>query len=139
LSLGCAGGGLRLLGLLYALSSASLLLAGCDGSLAGSLTGLWSLRSSLLNHVEGSTDDGTLVLNGTARALLRNFLYTPLDLPQTPATRIPYLRDTLLVLSTEENGPGDATGVLALKEERFGLSVLESENLAVTTDVDLAL
>jgi hypothetical protein len=52
---------------------------------------------------------------------------------------ISYLRDTLLVLSSEENGPGNATGVLALKEERLGFAILESEDLAVTTDVELAL
>ena len=50
-----------------------------------------------------------------------------------------YLGDTLLVLSAEENSPCDATGVLALEEEGFGLSILESEDLAVTTDVQLAL
>lgn len=50
-----------------------------------------------------------------------------------------YLRNTLLVLSAEENGPCDATGVLSLKEEGFSLSILESEDLAITTDVQLAL
>lgn len=43
------------------------------------------------------------------------------------------------MLSSEKNSPCDATGVLALKEEGLGLSVLESEDLAVTTDVELAL
>ena len=52
---------------------------------------------------------------------------------------MPYLRDTLLVLSSEENSPGNATGVLALEEEGFGLAILESEDLAITTDVELAL
>jgi hypothetical protein len=50
-----------------------------------------------------------------------------------------YLRDSLLVLSAEENGPGDAAGVLALEEEGLGLAILESEDLAVSTDVELAL
>jgi hypothetical protein len=50
-----------------------------------------------------------------------------------------YLRDTLAVLSAEEDGPGDAAGVLALEEERLGLSVLETEDLAVTADEELAL
>jgi hypothetical protein len=50
-----------------------------------------------------------------------------------------YLRDTLFVLSSEEDGPCDATGVLALEEKRLGLAVLESEDLAVSTDVELAL
>ena len=52
---------------------------------------------------------------------------------------MPYLRDTLLVLSSEKDGPCNATGVLALKKEGFGLAVLESEDLAITADVELAL
>jgi len=43
------------------------------------------------------------------------------------------------VLSAVKNGPGDLAGVLALEEERLGLAVLETEDLAVTTDVELAL
>lgn len=50
-----------------------------------------------------------------------------------------YLRDTLLVLATEENGPCNAAGVLALQEQRLGFAVLEAEDLAVTTDIELAL
>jgi hypothetical protein len=50
-----------------------------------------------------------------------------------------YLSDTLAVLSSEKDGPGNATGVLALEEERLGLAVLESEDLAVATDVELTL
>jgi hypothetical protein len=50
-----------------------------------------------------------------------------------------YLRDTLLVLSAEKDGPGNAAWVLALEEEGLGLSILETENLRVTTDVELAL
>ena len=49
------------------------------------------------------------------------------------------LRDTLAVLATEENSPGNAAGVLALEEERLGLAVLEAEDLAVATDVQLTL
>jgi hypothetical protein len=49
------------------------------------------------------------------------------------------LRDTLAVLATEENSPCDAAGVLALEEEGLGLSVLETEDLAVTTDEQLTL
>jgi hypothetical protein len=52
---------------------------------------------------------------------------------------LPYLRDTLLVLSSEKDGPCNATRVLALEEEGFGLSILESEDLAITTDIELAL
>jgi len=43
------------------------------------------------------------------------------------------------VLSAEKNGPCDAAGVLALEEKRLGLAVLETEDLAVSTDVELAL
>ncbi len=39
------------------------------------------------------------------------------------------------MLSSEKDGPSNATGVLALEEEGFGLSILESEDLAVTADV----
>ena len=53
--------------------------------------------------------------------------------------RLSYLRDTLPVLSPVEDGPGDAAGVLALQEERLGFAILESEDLAVATDVELTL
>jgi len=43
------------------------------------------------------------------------------------------------VLSAVKDGPGDLARVLALEEERLGLAVLETEDLAVTTDVELAL
>ena len=49
------------------------------------------------------------------------------------------LRDALLVLPPEESGPGDPARVLALQEETLSLAVLEPENLAVSTDVELAL
>lgn len=50
-----------------------------------------------------------------------------------------YLRDALAVLPAVEDGPGNTAGVLALKEERLGLAILEAENLAVATDVQLTL
>jgi hypothetical protein len=50
-----------------------------------------------------------------------------------------YLRDTLSPLATAENSPCDLTGVLALEEERLGLSALEAEDLAVRADEELAL
>ncbi len=50
-----------------------------------------------------------------------------------------YLSDTLAVLSAVEDSPGDAARVLALEEEGFALAVLESEGLAVATDIDLTL
>lgn len=43
------------------------------------------------------------------------------------------------MLSSEQNGPCDTAGVLALEEEGFGLAILETEDLAVSTDVELAL
>lgn len=53
--------------------------------------------------------------------------------------KLPYLRDTLLVLSSEKYGPCDSAGILSLKEQRLGLSILESEDFAVAADVELAL
>ena len=49
------------------------------------------------------------------------------------------LRDTLLVHTSEESGPGYSARILALKEEGFCLAILETEDLAVTTDIELAL
>ena len=69
-----AGSGLRLLSLLLGLGSGLLLLALLDGSGAGSVAGLRALGTSLLDHIEGSTDDGALVLDGAAGTLLSNFL-----------------------------------------------------------------
>jgi len=122
LSLSSSCSRLGLLSLLRACSSSSLLLSFLDSSKSGGWSGLWSLSSSLLNHIEGSTNNGTLRLDCSAGSLLRNFL-----------------RDTLLVLSSEKDGPGNATGVLALEKERLGFAVLESEDLAITTNVKLAL
>jgi len=58
-----------------------------------------------------------------------------------------YLRDvtvtnlvnTLLLLATEQNSPGNPSRVLTLQEERFRLSVHEAENLRVTTYKELSL
>jgi len=122
LSLRCTRRVLRLLSLLCTLSRGSLLLALLDCGLSGSGAGFRAHRSSLLDHIEGGTDDGSLGLDCAAGSLLRDFL-----------------RDTLLVLSSEENGPCDTAGVLALEEKRLGLAVLETEDLAVATDVELAL
>lgn len=41
--------------------------------------------------------------------------------------------------SSVERGPGYSSRVLALQKEGFGLAILESEDLAVTADVELAL
>jgi hypothetical protein len=58
-----------------------------------------------------------LVLDGLSGSLLRNFF-----------------SDTLLVLSSEKNGPSNSSWVLSLVEEGCRLRVLESENLGVTSD-----
>lgn len=55
------------------------------------------------------------------------------------AVVVAYLRDTLSPLATAENSPRDLAGVLALEEKRLGLSVLETEDLAVRADEELAL
>ena len=43
------------------------------------------------------------------------------------------------MLAAVEGRPGDAAGVLSLEEERLGFAILESEDLAVATDVELTL
>ena len=75
-TLGSSGGVLSLVGLLLALGGGLLLLGLLDGLLAGGGTGLGALGAALLDNVEGSTDDGTLVLDGTAGTLLGDFLYS---------------------------------------------------------------
>lgn len=50
-----------------------------------------------------------------------------------------HFRDTLFVLSAIEGCPCNPARVLTLQEERFGLATLETENLAVTTNVKLPL
>jgi hypothetical protein len=74
LSLCCRSGTLRLLGLLCALCCGTLLLSFLDSGCTGSGTGFGSLGSSLLDHVERGTDDGTLRLDCAAGSLLGNFL-----------------------------------------------------------------
>jgi len=154
-SLCSTGSVLRLLSLLCALGSSSLLLALLDSSLTGGGTGFWSLTATLLDHIEGGTDNSTLRLDGTAGSLLGNFLLFRVwlaDVPISPniqpdallvyqpeSQEYSYLRDTLLVLSAEQDSPGNSAGVLALEEEGFGLSILEAEDLGITADVELAL
>ena len=52
---------------------------------------------------------------------------------------VTYLCETLLMLPSEEHRPRNPPRVLALQEERFGLAVLEAEDLTVATNVKLAL
>ena len=49
------------------------------------------------------------------------------------------LRNSLLVHPPIKDGPSYSSRVLALQKQGFGLAILESEDLAVTTDVELAL
>lgn len=75
LASGALGGGLSLLSLLRALGSGTLLLALLDGGLAGSGAGLGALCAALLDHVEGSTNDGTLGLDLATAAGLGGLLW----------------------------------------------------------------
>ena len=68
------------------------------------------------------TDDTTLVLDGLSRSLLGDLL-----------------GNTLLVYSSEYDGPCDLSGVLSLQEERLLLGGDESERLGVGLDVKLSL
>jgi hypothetical protein len=49
------------------------------------------------------------------------------------------LRYALLVLAPEQHRPRDPAWVLSLKKEGLGFAILETEDLAITTDVELAL
>lgn len=75
LALGGDGSVLGLLGLLDGSGGGLLLLALLDGGLAGGGTGLGALSAALLDQLEGGTNDGTLSLDGTASALLGDFLW----------------------------------------------------------------
>jgi hypothetical protein len=75
LATGTSGGRLGLLGLLLRLGRGLLLLALLDGGGAGGGAGLGALGAALLDHVEGGTDDGTLVLDCAAGTLLGNLLF----------------------------------------------------------------
>lgn len=75
LATGTGGGGLGLLSLLLAVAGGLLVLGVLDGLLAGGGAGLGALVAALLDHIERGTDDGALVLDGTAGTLLGNLLY----------------------------------------------------------------
>ena len=77
---------LRLLHLLLALYSRLLLLAFLDRGLAGCGAGFGSLRAALLDHVEGSAHDAALLLDGTAGALLGDFLAREMSLSGCDST-----------------------------------------------------
>lgn len=73
-TLGSRGGALCLLGLLGGLLGLLLLLGLLDGSSASSGASLGAHGAALLDHIEGSTNDGTLGLDGAASALLGDLL-----------------------------------------------------------------
>lgn len=71
---GTLGGALGLLSLLDGGGLLLLLLALLDGGETGGGAGLGAHGALLLDHIEGSTDDGTLGLDGAASALLGDLL-----------------------------------------------------------------
>lgn len=85
--------------------------------LSGGLSLSWLLVSLLLNLLQRSTDDWSLVLDSSSGSLLGGLL-----------------RDTLLVVSSVQDGPSNSSWVLSLVEQRGRLRGLESENLGVTSD-----
>lgn len=74
LALGGRGGELGLLGLLGLRGRELLLLGLLDGLGAGRGAGLGALGAPLLDHIERSTNDGALGLDGAAGPLLGDFL-----------------------------------------------------------------
>jgi len=72
-SLGSTGE-LGLLGLLGGSGLLLLVLAVLDGSETGGAAGLRAHGAALLDHIEGSTNDSTLGLDGATSALLGDFL-----------------------------------------------------------------
>ena len=141
-------GSLGLLRPLLALCGSALVLASLDRLSAGCRTSLWALGAALLDHIERCTDNGTLGLDLLATAGLGLLLWSVLvSRPDIRAVRRgascvwgdAHLRDTLPPLSPAKDGPCDAAGVLALEEKRLGLAVLETEDLAVGADEELAL
>lgn len=81
LALGGLAGVLGLLGLLLGGGGGLLLLALLDGGGAGGGAGLGALVALLLDHIEGSTNDGTLGLDGPPGALLGDLLQRGLACP----------------------------------------------------------
>lgn len=69
-----SGSVLSLLGLLSGSGGLLLLLGLLDGGSAGSGASLRAHGAALLDHIEGSTNDGTLGLDGAASALLGDLL-----------------------------------------------------------------
>lgn len=106
-----------LLSLSLSLLGLSSLLGKSQSLLSGSLSLSWLLVSLFLDEFQRSTDNWSLVLDGSSGSLLRGLL-----------------RDTLLVVSSVQDGPRNSSWVLSLLEQRSGLGGLESEDLGVTSD-----
>lgn len=98
-ALGGGGGVLGLLSLLAALGSGLLLLGLLDSLLAGGGTSLGAHAAALLDHIKGGTDDGTLVLDDTAGALLGNFLFMVKTDPVSNCSSTSYFASPVIVLS----------------------------------------
>lgn len=107
-------GSLCLVGLALVLPLLLVLLALGKSLCLSSGSHLWLLVPACGNGVQRGTDDTSLVLDGSARALLGSLL-----------------GDTLLVHATAEDGPGDLAWVLSLQEEGLALGGDESERLCV--------
>jgi hypothetical protein len=69
------GSGLCLFSLLLGLSCGLLLFALFDSGRAGGVAGFGTLGTALLDHIEGGTNNSTLVLDGTTSTFLGNFLF----------------------------------------------------------------
>lgn len=120
--LGNLGGGTgssksSLLSLSLSLLGLSSLLGKSQSLLSGGLSLSWLLVSLFLDEFQRSTDNWSLVLDGSSGSLLSGLL-----------------RDTLLVVSSVQDGPRNSSWVLSLLEQRSGLGGLESEDLGVTSD-----
>lgn len=117
LVLSTLGGGLGVLLLSLSLSELSSLLSLLQSVLSGGLSLSWLLVSLLLDLLQRSTDNRSLMLDSSSGSLLGGLL-----------------RDTLLVVSSVQDGPSNSSWVLSLVEQRSRLRGLESENLRVTSD-----
>lgn len=117
LTLSTLSSGLGVLLLSLSLSELSSLLSLLQSLLSGGLSLSWLLVSLLLDLLQRSTDNRSLVLDSSSGSLLRSLL-----------------RDTLLVVSSVQDGPSNSSWVLSLVEQRSRLRGLESENLRVTSD-----
>lgn len=99
-----------------------LLLGLCESLSLGSSTNLGLLVTLGGNGIQAGTDDTALVLDSLAGALLGDLF-----------------GDSLLVHTTEDDGPRNLTGVLTLQEQRLALARNEAEDFAVSANVKPSL